>query len=73
MQERVFNHSQIQIHWYSLPISTHGDEVLRRTQIQDIQTGIVSDLTVGGLFYAIGHTPNTQLFQDQLELDKADY
>ncbi|BAZ70253.1 thioredoxin reductase [Fischerella sp. NIES-4106] len=73
MQERVFHHTQIHIHWHSSPINVDGDEVLRSVQIRDTQTGAVSDLTVGGLFYAIGHTPNTQLFQDQLELDEAGY
>ncbi len=73
MQEHVFNHTQIHIHWHSLPISADGDEVLRSVQIRDTQTGAVADLTVSGLFYAIGHTPNTQLFQDQLELDEAGY
>ncbi|PMB25560.1 thioredoxin-disulfide reductase [Fischerella thermalis] len=73
MQERVLNHNQIQIHWRSLPISTHGDEVLGCVRIQDTQTGMVSDLTVSGLFYAIGHTPNTGLFQEQLALDEAGY
>ncbi|BAB73903.1 thioredoxin-disulfide reductase [Anabaena sp. FACHB-709] len=73
MQERIFNHSQFHIHWHSLPISVDGDEVLRSVQIRDTQTGGVADLTVSGLFYAIGHTPNTQLFQDQLELDEAGY
>lgn len=73
MQERVFNHTQIHIHWHSSPISAHGDKVLRRVQIRNTQTGAVSNLPVGGLFYAIGHTPNTQLFQDQLELDEAGY
>lgn len=73
MQERVLNHTQIGIHWHSSPISVHGDKVLRCVKIRDTQTGLVSDLTVGGLFYAIGHTPNTQLFQGQLELDEAGY
>ena len=73
MQERVFNHTQIHIHWHSSPISVDGDEVLHSVQIRDTQTNAVSDLTVGGLFYAIGHTPNTKLFQGQLELDEAGY
>ncbi len=50
-----------------------GDQVLRSVQIRDTQTGAVADLTVSGLFYAIGHTSNTQLFQDQLELDEVGY
>jgi thioredoxin reductase (NADPH) len=73
MQERIFNHSQIHIHWHSLPISVDGDDVLRSVQIRDTQTSGQVYLTVSGLFYAIGHTPNTQLFQDQLELDEAGY
>jgi thioredoxin reductase (NADPH) len=73
MQERIFNHSQIHIHWHSSPINADGDQVLRSVKVRDTQTGAVADLTVSGLFYAIGHTPNTQLFQEQLELDEAGY
>jgi thioredoxin reductase (NADPH) len=73
MQERVLNHSQIQIHWHSLPIGTDGDEVLRCIEVQNTKTGVLSTLKVSGLFYAIGHTPNTQLFQDTLALDEAGY
>jgi thioredoxin reductase (NADPH) len=42
-------------------------------RIRNIQTGAETDLQVKGLFYAIGHTPNTQLFQGQLELDELSY
>ncbi|WP_277875629.1 NAD(P)/FAD-dependent oxidoreductase [Anabaena subtropica] len=73
MQERIFNHSQIHIHWHNSPISVDGDRLLRRVQVQDNLTGAVSSLDVSGLFYAIGHNPNTQLFQEQLELDEAGY
>ena len=73
MQDRVFNHSQIHLHWQTSPISVDGDQVLRCVQVQDNLTGAVSNLAVSGLFYAIGHTPNTQLFQEQLELDEAGY
>ncbi|MFB2980110.1 thioredoxin-disulfide reductase [Microseira sp. BLCC-F43] len=73
MQDRLFNHDRIQIHWNCLPLSVHGDEVLRWILIQDAIAGAVSELPVNGLFYAIGHTPNTQLFQDQLNLDRSGY
>lgn len=73
MQERILNHDKIQIHWQALPISVHGDEVLRRIEIQDQKDQAISELAVGGLFYAIGHTPNTQIFADQLELDEKGY
>jgi thioredoxin reductase len=42
-------------------------------QIQHTRTSEVFNLPVRGLFYAIGHTPNTQLFVEQLELDEAGY
>jgi thioredoxin reductase (NADPH) len=73
MQSRVLNHSKIQIHWQVLPISAHGDEVLQQLQLQDRNTGAVSELKVNGLFYAIGHRPNTQLFRGQLALDPQGY
>ncbi len=73
MQTRVYDHPQIQIHWHCVPVSAHGDEVLRRIRLQDTRSGAFSDLAVSGLFYAIGHRPNTQLFQGQLALDAAGY
>ena len=73
MQERVFNHDKIQIHWQVLPISAQGDDVLQSIQIQDQKDHAISELKVGGLFYAIGHTPNTQLFAGQIDLDEKGY
>jgi thioredoxin reductase (NADPH) len=73
MQDRLLYCPQIQIHWQCLPLSAHGDEVLRWIRVQNALTGSVPELSVNGLFYAIGHTPNTQLFQGQLTLDRAGY
>ncbi|MFM7602347.1 MAG: thioredoxin-disulfide reductase [Pseudanabaena sp.] len=73
MQERVLNHDKIQIHWQVLPISAQGDDVLQSIQIQDQKDHAISELKVGGLFYAIGHTPNTQLFAGQVDLDEKGY
>jgi len=73
MQDRLLNHHQIQVRWNCIPLSSHGDEVLRWIRVQDVPTGAVSELPLSGLFYAIGHMPNTQLFQNQLMLDQAGY
>lgn len=73
MQDRLFKHHQIQVHWNCIPLSTHGHDVLRWIRVQDVPTGAVSELWVSGLFYAIGHTPNTHLFQGQLTLNQAGY
>ncbi|MFN5660153.1 MAG: thioredoxin-disulfide reductase [Pseudanabaena sp.] len=73
MQERIFNHDKIQIHWQVIPISAHGDDVLQSIQMQNLKDHYVSELKVGGLFYAIGHTPNTQIFANQIDLDDKGY
>jgi thioredoxin reductase (NADPH) len=73
MQERVLNHPKIQVHWQVLPIGADGDDVLRSLQIKSQISDSITELKVGGLFYAIGHTPNTQLFQGRLDLDEKGY
>lgn len=73
MQERVLNNAKIQVHWQALPIEADGDDVLQSVKIQSQAFGTITELKVGGLFYAIGHTPNTQLFQDSLDLDDKGY
>ena len=73
MQDRLLNHHQIQVRWNCIPLSSHGDEVLRWIRVQDVPTGAVSEPPLSGLFCAIGHMPNTQLFQNQLMLDQAGY
>ena len=73
MQERVLDHPKIQVHWNTLPVRTEGDEVLKALLIQNTQTGVVFTLPVGGMFYAIGHRPNTSIFQGQIDLDETGY
>jgi len=73
MQERLFAHPQIKIHWHSIPIAAYGDEVLQGVKVQNAIAQEVWQLPVNGLFYAIGHTPNTQLFQGQIALDARGY
>jgi thioredoxin reductase (NADPH) len=73
MQERILNHDKIQVHWRVLPISAHGSDILQSIQLQDQKDSSIMELKVGGLFYAIGHTPNTQLFAGQLDLDEKGY
>ncbi len=73
MQNRLLSHDRIQIHWNCEPVRVYGDQVLRKLEIQDIQSKDLTELFVSGLFYAIGHIPNTELFQGQLTLDPLGY
>ena len=50
-----------------------GDESFTGVRLNNSETGEQSELAVDGMFVAIGHDPNTNFFQDQLELDKGGY
>ncbi|MBR8828808.1 MAG: thioredoxin-disulfide reductase [Gomphosphaeria aponina SAG 52.96 = DSM 107014] len=74
MQDRVLSNPKITVHWNTQPVQVFGENGrLSGVKVKDRKTGEEKDLQVGGLFYAIGHTPNTQLFQGQLELDAVGY
>ncbi|MEK0180959.1 MAG: thioredoxin-disulfide reductase [Oscillatoriales cyanobacterium] len=73
MQDRVLNNPRITVHWNTEPVDVYGNGKLEGIRVRNTETGTESNLPVNGLFYAIGHTPNTGLFQGQLELDKIGY
>ncbi|CAD0226804.1 thioredoxin-disulfide reductase [Planktothrix agardhii] len=73
MQQRVITHPKITVHWHTEALDVYGNGKLGGIKIKNNQTGEQQDLPVQGLFYAIGHTPNTQVFQGQLELDEVGY
>jgi thioredoxin reductase (NADPH) len=73
MQERVLRHPKIKVHWNTTPLAVYGDEVVKGIKIQNTQTEEISELPVRGLFYAVGHTPNTSLFKGQIALDEVGY
>ncbi|NET46185.1 thioredoxin-disulfide reductase [Okeania sp. SIO2B3] len=73
MQQRVLENLKITVHWQTEVIDVYGNGVLEGVKLRNNQTGTQQNLSVGGLFYAIGHTPNTQIFQGQLELDEKGY
>ncbi|WP_377475287.1 MAG: thioredoxin-disulfide reductase [Microcoleus anatoxicus] len=73
MQDRVLNNPRITVHWNTEPVDVYGNGKLEGIRVRNTETGTESNLPVNGLFYAIGHTPNTGLFHGQLELDKIGY
>ncbi|MFN3654290.1 MAG: thioredoxin-disulfide reductase [Candidatus Nitrosotenuis sp.] len=73
MQERAFSNSKIVFHWNSEVIDIIGDQKVQKATLRDIVSGEKSTLSVGGIFVAIGHTPNTKIFEKQLELDPQGY
>ncbi|MEN9220895.1 MAG: thioredoxin-disulfide reductase [Thermostichus sp. BF3_bins_97] len=74
MQDRVLNNPKITVHWHTEAVEVVGDDLrLTAVKIRNNQTGEIRELPAGGLFYAIGHQPNTDLFKGQLELDEIGY
>lgn len=74
MQDRVLNNPKITVHWNTEILDVFGEaDHMQGVKLKNSQTGEASALHVKGLFYAIGHTPNTQLFTGQLELDDVGY
>lgn len=71
MRQRVLDNSKIQILYQTQVVAALGDEYLTRITIQ--RHGHLEDLEVAGLFYAIGHTPNTSFLPDVLAKDDVGY
>lgn len=74
MQDRVLRNPKITVHWNTDVIDVFGEaDHMKGVKLRNSQTGEQSELHVKGLFYAIGHKPNTSLFEGQLELDDIGY
>lgn len=73
MQERAKTNPKIEFRWNSIVIDVHGDNIISGLRLQDTVSKEESDLNCGGLFIAIGHTPNTDFLKGQIELDEKGY
>ena len=73
MQERAFANPKIEFQWNSVVEDVVGNGSVETLKLRDTVTGDVTALEVEGLFVAIGHDPNTRLFEDQLEMDANGY
>jgi thioredoxin reductase (NADPH) len=73
MQKRALNDPKIEIIWDTVLEDAIGEDYLTGARIKNIKTNEVKEVDVTGLFYAIGHTPNTGIFQGKLDLDAKGY
>ncbi len=73
MQERALNNENIEVHWNSEIEDIKGDQKVQQIVLKDTKTGENKTLDMGGVFVAIGHEPNTELFKNQLEMDENGY
>ena len=75
MQKRTLDHEKISIFWDTVVEQVVGNpkDGMTSLKVRNVKTDEVSEYPFTGLFIAIGHTPNTSLFKDQLELDENGY
>ncbi|MGI0059722.1 MAG: thioredoxin-disulfide reductase [Nitrosotalea sp.] len=73
MQDRAFGNQKIQFHWNTVIEEIKGNQKVNQITVKDTTTNNVNTLEVGGIFVAIGHEPNTKLFQGQIDFDVNGY
>lgn len=76
MQERVMNNPKIEILFNTNTVALLGDEALEKARVVEFvgtEKERTYEIDIDGFFLAIGHKPNTHIFEGQLELDEAGY
>jgi len=73
MQERARANEKISFLWNHVVEAVHGDTTLTGVTVRNVLTDETRELPVTGLFVAIGHKPNTDLFKGQLEMEESGY
>jgi thioredoxin reductase (NADPH) len=73
MQDRARANEKIRFEWNQVVDEILGDTTVEGVRLRNVQTDEVTTLPVGGLFVAIGHKPNTDLFKGQLDMADTGY
>ena len=73
MQNRVLENKKINIHWNSEVNEVLGDDAVTGIRIFNNISNEISNINLQGLFIAIGHKPNTDIFKDYLDMDENGY
>jgi thioredoxin reductase (NADPH) len=73
MQERVLENPKIEVIWNTVATAVEGENLLTTVKIKNKVTGEEGAIEANGLFYAIGHRPNTDFLSGQVEMDEQNY
>lgn len=73
MADRVQANPQITVHWNTEVVDVEGTDWMNGLRLRNRDSGQEESLAVRGMFYAIGHTPNTELLKGQLDCDPRGY
>ncbi|MGA7369006.1 MAG: thioredoxin-disulfide reductase [Nitrososphaeraceae archaeon] len=73
MQQKVFNNNKIFFIWNSIVTEIIGSSKVEGIRVKNIVNEGITDIKTDAVFIAIGHKPNTEIFEGQLELDNRSY
>jgi thioredoxin reductase (NADPH) len=73
LQNRAMGHEKIKFLWNTIVTEVVGEDKVEAVKLKNVQTDEESTMETDGVFIFIGHTPNTQIFDGQLELDDNGY
>jgi thioredoxin reductase (NADPH) len=73
MAERAMKHPKIEILWNSVIEKISGDTIVRKVRIKNLETQRVEEREAGGVFFAIGHEPNTLFLNGQVATNPTGY
>lgn len=73
MAERVLQHPKVRVEWNAAVVDVLGDDFITGVRLRDTRDGSEREIACGGMFVAIGHTPNTSFLGGQLALHENGY
>jgi thioredoxin reductase (NADPH) len=73
MAQRVLDHEKVEVLWNTVLTEIHGNTTVEKVTLEDTVTGEKREMPANGVFVAIGHKPNTELFAEELDLDENGY
>lgn len=73
LQNRAKSNPKVKFMWNTVVTEINGNEAVKTLCLKDVNTGEIREEPFDGIFIFIGHTPNTQLFENQLEMDERGY
>lgn len=73
MADRVLAHPKIEVIWDSEVHEIYGERLMKGVKLKNVKDGSIRDVPSEGLFVAIGHKPNTDIFKGQIEMNDVGY
>jgi thioredoxin reductase (NADPH) len=73
MSDRVLAHDKIDVRWNSVVEEILGDDSVTGVTLRNVESDETEEFSTEGVFVAIGHTPNTAIFEGQLSLNEKGY